>query len=116
MPRVEALEAAPEKAFGEWLRGHPEVRALALDDHALPVYFYAPRRIERFAGREAARFRTAFEAPGPAAAVVRSKRRSALAGLDFVVLGEDDGHVFIGNAAWRARAALSGPEGPAPGF
>jgi len=108
MPRVEALEAAPQKAFGEWLRGHPEVRALAFDDHALPVYFYAQRRIERFGARDAERFRAAFEAGGPAAAVVRKKRHRALAGLDLVVLGEDERHVFVANAAWRARGA-SGP-------
>ena len=103
MPRVEALRAAPQKTFGEWLRAHPEVRALAFDDHALPTYFYAQRRIERFGGRDEGRFRAAFEAGGPAAAVVRKKRQRALAGLDRVALGEDERHVFVANAAGRAH-------------
>jgi 4-amino-4-deoxy-L-arabinose transferase-like glycosyltransferase len=99
MPRVEALEAAPEKAFGEWLRGRPEVRALALDDHALPVYFHAQRRVERFRVRDALAFRAAFESGGPAAAVVRKKHRWALTDLEHTLLGEDDGHLFIASPA-----------------
>jgi alpha-glucosidase (family GH31 glycosyl hydrolase)/4-amino-4-deoxy-L-arabinose transferase-like glycosyltransferase len=110
MPRVEALEAAPAKAYGEWLRERPEVRALAFDDHALSVYFYAQRPVERFGARESGRFRAAFEAGGPAAAVVRNKHRALLAGLDHALLGEDDRHVFIANAAWRTQAAARGPD------
>jgi len=114
MPRVEALEASSAKSFGEWLRAHPDVRALAFDDHAPGLYFYAQRRIERFGPRESGRFRAALQAEGPAAAVVRRKRRAALAGLDLTLLAEDYRHVFVANAAWRAQAMPQGREGGAP--
>ena len=104
MPRVEALEASSEKTFGEWLRAHPDVRALAFDDHAPALYFYAQRRVERFGPRETGRFRAAMQAEAPAAAVVRRKSRAALAGLDLTLLAEDYRHVYVANAAWRARA------------
>jgi 4-amino-4-deoxy-L-arabinose transferase-like glycosyltransferase len=104
MPRVEALEATSEKSFGEWLRAHPEVRALSLDDHAPAICFYAGRRVERFGPREAGRFRAAFSGDEPAAAVVRSSHRSSLGGLDAAVIAESYRHVFVTNAAQRARS------------
>ncbi len=103
MPRVEVLEAVSEKGFGDWLRAHPDVRALAFADHAPALYFYAQRHVEHFDAREGEAFRAAFQADLPAAAVVRLKQRWVLAGLAFTQLDEDAGHVLVANAAWRAR-------------
>jgi 4-amino-4-deoxy-L-arabinose transferase-like glycosyltransferase len=108
MPRVEAFEATSAKAFGEWLRAHPQVRALALDDHAPAVCFYAQRRVERFRARERDRFREAFEREAPAAAVVRHKRLGALSGLGAVVLAEDHQHVYVANPAGYAAGGRRG--------
>jgi 4-amino-4-deoxy-L-arabinose transferase-like glycosyltransferase len=113
MPRVEALEAAPIKAFGRWLRAHPEVRALALADHAPALRFYAQRRVEPFSGRERDAFRAAFAEDLPAAAVVRRKHCGALEGLELTLLDEARRHVFVANAAWR-RAAQGGAQGGLP--
>ncbi len=114
MPRIEALEATSVKAFGQWLREHPDVRALAFADHAPAVVFYAQRRIERFGGRDAEAFRAAFQAPGPAAAIVRLKRRRVLQGLAFTRLAEDTRHVFVANAASRSLEPSRAREGAAP--